>query len=77
MVADAGEDRSPRFMKLEDVVSELGVSPTIVYGLCRSGELPALQIGPKRVWRIERSKFEEYIEAQYAVTRERVERGEL
>jgi hypothetical protein len=48
-----------------------------MYSLLRSGELPAIQVGPKRVWRIERTKLEEYIEAQYAATRDAIERGDM
>jgi excisionase family DNA binding protein len=64
-------------MTLDDVVDELGVSRTIGYSMIKSGSLPAIQVGPKKVWRIERKVFEEYIERQYAATRERVERGEI
>lgn len=48
-----------------------------VYSLLRGGDLPAIQVGPKRVWRIERVKLEEYIERQYRATREAIERGEV
>lgn len=53
---------SPRFMTLADVCEELALSPAMGYSLVRSGELPAIQVGPKRVWRIERKKFEEYLD---------------
>ncbi|RPF21719.1 helix-turn-helix domain-containing protein [Myceligenerans xiligouense] len=66
-----------RFMTLTDVCKTLDVSSAIVYGLLRSGELPGIQVGPKKVWRIERSRFEEYIAAQYAQVRERIQRGEV
>ncbi len=57
---------SPRFLTLKNIADELAISETQVYTLVRSGELPAIQVGPKKVWRIERSKFEEYIERLYA-----------
>ncbi|MBL0887566.1 helix-turn-helix domain-containing protein [Myceligenerans indicum] len=66
-----------RFMTLTDVCKALDVSSAIVYGLLRSGELPAIQVGPKKVWRIERSRFEEYVTAQYALVRERIRSGEV
>ena len=34
----------------------------------RSGDLPAIQIGGRNQWRIERSKLEEYIERAYERT---------
>ncbi|GAB4085357.1 hypothetical protein GCM10028784_19870 [Myceligenerans cantabricum] len=64
-------------MTLSDVCKTLDVSSAIVYGLLRSGELPGIQVGPKKVWRIERSRFEEYVAAQYAQVRERIERGDV
>ncbi|GAA1854927.1 helix-turn-helix domain-containing protein [Myceligenerans crystallogenes] len=66
-----------RFMTLTDVCKTLDVSSAIVYGLLRSGDLPGIQVGPKKVWRIERAMFEEYIERQYKLVRERISAGEL
>ncbi|MFE5309830.1 helix-turn-helix domain-containing protein [Isoptericola sp. NPDC056578] len=67
----------PRFMSVDDVAEELAVSRAVVYSTLKSGVLPAIQVGPKNIWRIERRVFEEYIEARYAETRERRERGEI
>jgi hypothetical protein len=36
--------------------------------MVRSGELPAIKIGGRGQWRIERSKLEEYIAQKYAET---------
>ncbi len=68
---------SPRFLTVDAVADELAVSRHQVYALLRGGDLPAIQVGPKRVWRIERTKLEEYIEAQYAATRAAIERGDM
>ncbi len=68
---------SPRFIDVDAVAKELAVSRAQVYSLLRGGDLPAIQIGPKRVWRIERTKLEEYIERQYAAVREAIARGEV
>ncbi|MCZ2261369.1 helix-turn-helix domain-containing protein [Isoptericola sp. QY 916] len=64
-------------MDVETVANELAISNAQVYTLLRSGELPAIQVGPKRVWRIERAKLEEYIEAQYVAVRAAVARGDV
>jgi excisionase family DNA binding protein len=68
---------SSRFLSLADVQEMLNISSTQAYSLVRSGELPAIQVGPKKVWRVEASKLEEYIERQYERTRERIASGDL
>lgn len=67
----------PRFLDLDQVAKELAVSRATMYTMLRSGELPAIQVGPKNVWRIERAKLEEYIADRYAATRRAVEAGEV
>ena len=52
-----------RFLTLADVAETLN--------LVSSGELPAIQVGGKHVWRIEESVLEQFIQDQYAATRER------
>ncbi|XVV13736.1 helix-turn-helix transcriptional regulator [Actinoplanes sp. CA-131856] len=58
----------PRFLLLADVAAELNVSDSQVYHMVRSGELPAIKIGGRGQWRVERVKLEEYIERKYAET---------
>lgn len=36
------------------------------YALVKCGDLPAIQVGGRGQWRVERSKLEEYIERMYA-----------
>ncbi|GGQ64789.1 DNA-binding protein [Couchioplanes caeruleus subsp. azureus] len=57
-----------RFMLLSDVAAELNVSDSQVYHMVRSGELPAIKIGGRGQWRVERARLEEYIERKYAET---------
>jgi excisionase family DNA binding protein len=57
-----------RFMLLSDVATELNVSDSQVYHMVRSGELPAIKIGGRGQWRVERAKLEEYIQLKYAET---------
>jgi excisionase family DNA binding protein len=68
---------APRFLTVKQVAKELAITESITYTLLRSGELPAIQVGPKNVWRIERTKLEEYIADRYAATRRAVESGEV
>lgn len=58
----------PRFLLLSDVAAELNCSDSQVYHMVRSGELPAIKIGGRGQWRVERAKLEEYIAQKYAET---------
>ncbi|MCX5069386.1 helix-turn-helix domain-containing protein [Micromonospora lupini] len=58
----------PRFLLLSDVATELNVSDSQVYHMVRSGELPAIKIGGRGQWRVERARLEEYIAQKYAET---------
>jgi prophage regulatory protein len=55
----------PRFMTLPDVAAELAVSQSQMYALVKSGDLPAIQVGGRGQWRVERVKLEEYIARMY------------
>ncbi|WP_436523436.1 helix-turn-helix domain-containing protein [Actinoplanes sp. HUAS TT8] len=57
-----------RFLLLSDVAAELNVSDSQVYHMVRSGELPAIKIGGRGQWRVERAKLEEYIQGKYTET---------
>jgi excisionase family DNA binding protein len=57
-----------RFLQLSDVADELAVSLSQVYHMVRSGELPAIKVGGRGQWRVERAKLEAYINRKYAET---------
>jgi len=57
-----------RFLQLSDVAEELSVTLSQVYHMVRSGELPAIKIGGRGQWRVERSRLEAYIEERYTET---------
>ena len=59
---------SPRFLLLEDVAVELSSSKAQVYAMVRSGDLPAIKVGGRGQWRVERAKLEEYIARAYTDT---------
>jgi len=67
----------PRFLQLSEVAEELAVSDSQVYHMVRSGELPAIKIGGRGQWRVERVKLEEYIARKYAETAEWVQTNPL
>jgi len=58
-----------RFLTLADTAEILNISASQAYALVRSGELPAIKIGPGGHWRVERTVLESYIEAMYEVSR--------
>jgi excisionase family DNA binding protein len=66
-----------RFLLLTDVAAELNVSDSQVYHMVRSGELPAIKIGGRGQWRVERSRLEEYIQGKYTETAEWVAHNPL
>ena len=67
----------PRFLLLSDVATELNVSDSQVYHMVRSGELPAIKIGGRGQWRVERSRLEQYISEKYAETADWVQQNPL
>jgi len=58
-----------RFLTLADTAEMLNISLNQAYVLVRSGELPAIKIGGKGQWRVERSVLETFIEAKYEEAR--------
>ena len=68
---------APRFLSIADVPEQLSISAQAVRSLIRTGELPAIQVGARGLWRIEVTALEDYIDKQYAHTREAVSEGGL
>ena len=64
-----------RFLTLADVMEILNISSPQAYALVRSGDLPAIQIGGKGVWRVEESELEAYIQRLYQEQRVRASRS--
>jgi len=63
----------PRFLQLSDVAEILNISSAQTYALVRNGELPAIKVGGRGQWRVEREQLEAYIQRAYAQTREFVQ----
>ena len=51
------------------------MSDQAVRNLINNGELKAIQIGGRGLWRIEESAMEEYIKGQYAQSEEKIASG--
>jgi excisionase family DNA binding protein len=69
MMNQGDTDSFARFLTIADTAELLNVSANQVYLLVRSGELPAIRIGGRGAWRIERTVLESFIEAKYEETR--------
>jgi len=61
----AGHEQPARFMLLEQVARELSTTNAQIYALVRSKALPAIKIGGRGQWRIERARLEEFIARAY------------
>jgi excisionase family DNA binding protein len=59
-----------RFLTLTDVAEVLNISASQTYALVRSGELPAIKVGGRGQWRVEREQLESYISRMYDQTRQ-------
>jgi excisionase family DNA binding protein len=55
----------PRFLLLSDVAEILNISSAQAYALVRNKELPAIKVGGRGQWRVERDKLEEFIRRAY------------
>lgn len=61
--------QAARFLTPEQVADELNVSRPQAYALMRRGDLEAIKLGGRGVWRVERSKLEDYIQRAFGETR--------
>ena len=66
---------STRFLTIADVAEQLQLSAQAVRALIRTGDLPAIQVGARKLWRIEDQALEDYIQQQLASTRAMVAAG--
>ena len=64
---------SERFLQLADVAEILNISASQTYALVRNGDLPAIKIGGRGQWRVERTELEAYIKRCYEETKAFVE----
>jgi excisionase family DNA binding protein len=60
----------PRFLRLADVAEILNISAAQTYALVRNGELPAMKIGGRGQWRVERDQLEAFISRAHEQTRD-------
>src|SRR5687768_3246464 len=63
------DPRPDRMLTVDDVATELKISARQAYALVRSGDLPAIRIGGRGQWRVEREALDEWIKNAYEATR--------
>lgn len=61
-----------RFFTVTDVADMLQITPAAVRSLINSGQLKAIQVGGRGLWRIEESMLNDFIEQAYQQTQERL-----
>ncbi len=54
-----------QFLTATDVAETLKVDVRVVWGLLKTGELRGFQVGGRKMWRIEASALDDYIQRQY------------
>lgn len=71
------EPRPHRFLTIEQAAEELNVKASLIRGLIKTGELRALQVGSRGMWRVGHQDVEDYIADAYRRTAERIAAGDL
>ena len=65
----------PQFLTLADVADILAISASQARAMVRPGELPAIQVGGRGQWRVEKVRFEEWVEQRHQETAQAVRAG--
>ena len=68
---------STTFLTIADVAERLQLSAQGVRALIMSGDLPAIQVGARHLWRIPEDAFDTYVETQLERTRSLVSTDHL
>ena len=71
------ESTQRRFLTIEQAAEELNVKASLIRNLIKTGELAAIQIGPRGLWRIGLQDLEGYISDAYQRTAERIAAGDV
>ncbi len=68
---------STTFLTIADVADRLQLSQQAVRKLIHCGDLPAIQVGGRGLWRVPENEFDAYVERLLAETRTRISSGQL
>ena len=66
-----------RFLTVGQAAEELNVKSSLIRGLISSGELRAIQVGGRALWRIGLQDLEDYIGEAYRRTAAHIASGDL
>jgi excisionase family DNA binding protein len=69
MIQNGAGEAIGRFLSVADAAEVLAVDVEAVHALISSGELPAIRVGQRGPWRVERTQLEMWIDEQYEATR--------
>lgn len=64
-----------QFYTLADIAEILAISASQARAMVRSGELPAIQVGGRGQWRVEKARFQEWVELRHQETAQAVRSG--
>jgi excisionase family DNA binding protein len=68
MTLASDDEVQQRYFSLDEVARFLGVRRSQVYALVRSGDLPAIKLGGRGVWRVDRRQLDTYLAGLHAAT---------
>ncbi|MDQ0923370.1 excisionase family DNA binding protein [Pseudarthrobacter sp. W1I19] len=71
------EPTKRRFLTVEQAAEELNVKSSLIRGLISSGEVRAIQVGGRGLWRIGLQDLEDYIAEAYRRTASHIAAGDL
>ncbi|TPV47771.1 helix-turn-helix domain-containing protein [Pseudarthrobacter phenanthrenivorans] len=71
------EPKKRRFLTIEQAAEELNVSSSQIRALLKTGELRAIQVGGRGMWRIGVNDLEDYIAGAYRRTKEHIISGDI
>lgn len=71
MIQNGTDGAIGRFLSVADAAEVLAVDVETVHELILSGELPAIRVGERGPWRVERTQLELWIDDQYEAARRR------
>lgn len=64
---------SPRLLTPDEVAEYLNITVSQVYTLMRDGDLVALKIGKRGVWRVDRAELDAYVSRLKAEAEKRID----
>lgn len=77
MAVEKGSVLQQRLLTVAQVATILSVPEHVVRALIRNGDLPAIRLGRKRLWRVDGDRLEGFIASLHERTRRSIETGHV